>query len=71
MAAETSPKLTSRERQVLALIASGKTNKEIATALCISVKTTEFHRAQLLSRLGVHNTADLTRAAIRLGIIEP
>lgn len=63
--------LTPRERAVLVLIAKGKTTKEIAYALSITIKTAEFHRTQSMRKLDAHNTADLTRAAIRLGLVEP
>jgi DNA-binding NarL/FixJ family response regulator len=61
--------LTPREREVLQLIAEGKSNKEVATALGISVKTVEAHRANIMSRLGFHSVADLVRYAVRNSII--
>ena len=61
--------LTDRQREVLQLVAEGRGNKEIAALLGISVKTVEFHRGQLMRILGVHTTAELTRFAIRLGLI--
>ncbi len=63
--------LTSRQRQILQLVAEGKQNKEIAGILCVSVKTVEFHRSRLMSRLGAHTVADLTRIAILEGLINP
>lgn len=64
------PRLTSREREVLQLIAEGKANKEIASGLGISIKTVEKHREHLMHKLGIHDTAGLTRYAISAGIIE-
>lgn len=63
-------RLTPRQREVLQLIAEGRTTKRIAAALNISVKTVETHRAQLMERLGVHDVAGLIRYAIRIGLIE-
>lgn len=63
--------LTQRERQVLQLIAEGKTNKEIAQHLGMSVKTVESHRANLMKKLAVHETAGLVRHAIKIGLIQP
>jgi DNA-binding NarL/FixJ family response regulator len=60
--------LTSRQRQILQLVAEGKHNKEIAEILHISVKTVEFHRGRLMEKLGVHSVADLTRFAIQEGL---
>jgi DNA-binding NarL/FixJ family response regulator len=62
--------LTSREMEVLQLIAEGKANKETAAELGISVKTVEKHRGQLMRKLDIHDTAGLTRYAIATGIIE-
>lgn len=62
--------LTSRETEVLQLIAEGKTNKEAASELSISIKTVEKHRGQLMKKLDIHDTAGLTRHAIATGIIE-
>ena len=62
--------LTRREREVLQLLAEGKSNKEIGTALRISTKTAETHRARLMSKLGVHSVAELVRYAIRNQIID-
>ena len=62
--------LTSREMEVLQLIAEGKANKESAAELGIGIKTVEKHREHLLSKLDIHDTAGLTRYAISAGIIE-
>ena len=63
--------LTAREDQVLKLIAEGYTSREIAQALVISVKTVERHRANILEKLGMRDRTQLTRYAIRAGLIEP
>ncbi len=63
-------KLTTREAEVLQLIAEGKANKETAEELHISVKTVEKHRQSLMEKLNIHDTAGLTRYAISSGIIE-
>jgi len=65
------PCLADRERQVLQLVAEGKTNKEIADLLDITVKTAESHRAHLMEKLQIHDTAGLVRYAIREGLIQP
>ena len=62
--------LTSREAEVLQLIAEGKANKQIAAELNLSIKTVERHRQRLMNRLGIHDIAGLTRYAISKGIIE-
>ena len=62
--------LTAREKQVLQLIAEGRTTKDIAGLLHLSVKTAESHRSNIMSRLDVHNVASLVRYAIRRGMIE-
>lgn len=62
--------LTRREREVLQLLAEGKSNKEIGAALGISVKTAETHRARLMAKLGVHSVAELVRYAVRNQIID-
>lgn len=62
--------LTSRETEVLQLIAEGKANKETAAELHISVKTVEKHRQSLMEKLNIHDTAGLTRHAIATGVIE-
>jgi DNA-binding NarL/FixJ family response regulator len=62
--------LTTREAEVLQLIAEGNANKQIAAELCISIKTVEKHRQQVMNKLGIHDVAGLTRHAIAKGIIE-
>jgi DNA-binding NarL/FixJ family response regulator len=62
--------LTSREREVLQLIAEGKTNKEIATSLSLSVYTVEAHRGRLMEKLNLHSTGELVRFAVRSGLID-
>jgi len=62
--------LTQREREILKLIAEGHKNKEIADLLCISVKTAEKHRANLMEKLGLHNVASLTALAAEKGLID-
>ncbi len=64
------PRLTSREMEVLQLIAEGKANKETAAELGIGMKTVEKHREHLMQKLDIHDTASLTRYAISTGIIE-
>jgi DNA-binding NarL/FixJ family response regulator len=61
--------LTHREREVLKLVAEGKSNKEIADFLSLSVKTVEKHRSNLMSKLDVHNAAGLTAFAIEKGLL--
>ncbi|MFE2179907.1 response regulator [Streptomyces sp. NPDC059455] len=63
--------LTPREEEVLKLVAEGHSSKEIAEILFISVKTVHRHRANLLHKLGLHDRLELTRYAIRAGLIEP
>lgn len=63
--------LTPREDEVLKLIAEGRSSKEIARLLSISLKTVESHRANILARLGMSDRTQLTRYAIRAGLIEP
>jgi len=63
--------LTERERQVLVLIADGKSTKEAASQLGISYKTADSHRSRILEKLGVHETASMVRYAIRAGLILP
>ncbi len=63
-------RLTRREREVLQLLAEGKSNKEIGVALSISTKTAETHRARVMAKLGVHSIAELVRYAIRNQIVE-
>lgn len=61
--------LTPRQREVLQLVAEGKSIKEIANVLGISVKTVEFHKSRIMSGLNLHTTADLTRFAVAHGIV--
>jgi DNA-binding NarL/FixJ family response regulator len=62
--------LTGREREVIQLPAEGKTSKEVAVTLNLSVKTAETHRTNLMRKLGLHSVADLTRYAVRNGIVQ-
>lgn len=62
--------LTSREREVIQLLAEGKTSKEVAVTLNLSVKTAETHRTNLMRKLDLHSVADLTRFAVRNGIVQ-
>lgn len=62
--------LTSREREVIQLLAEGRTSKEVAVTLNLSVKTAETHRTNLMRKLGLHSIADLTRYAVRNGIVQ-
>jgi DNA-binding CsgD family transcriptional regulator len=61
--------LSGREREVLRLLALGHTNKEVATILYLSVRTTETHRARILQKLGLTTRADLVRHAIDHGLV--
>jgi len=63
--------LTPRGEEVLRLVAEGKTTKQIAQALGLSVKTAESHRTRIMDRLAIHDTAGLVRYAIRRGLIQP
>jgi two-component system response regulator NreC len=63
--------LSSREREVLQLIAEGRTTKEVAALLGVSVSTAESHRSRIMEKLDIHETASLVRYAIRKGLIEP
>lgn len=69
-AVESGSRLSSREREVLQLVAEGKSNKEVATRLDISVKTVETHRKNIMTKLDLHSVSDLVRYAIQNGIIE-
>ncbi len=62
--------LTPRQREILQLIAEGKTTKQIALILSISAKTVESHRSQLMKRLGVQDIASLVRHALRIGLVD-
>jgi DNA-binding CsgD family transcriptional regulator len=61
--------LTDREKQVLKLVAEGRSNKEVADVLGISVKTAMSHREHVMEKLGVHNRTELVRFALRKGVI--
>ncbi len=63
-------KLTSRQRQILQLIAQGQTTKHIAETLQISIKTAETHRTQLMEQLDIHDIAGLVRYAVKMGLID-
>jgi two-component system response regulator NreC len=63
--------LSPREREVLQLVAEGKTTKEVARLLGVSIKTAENHRTRILAKLDIHETAGLVRYAIRRGLIQP
>jgi DNA-binding NarL/FixJ family response regulator len=64
-------KLTAREKQVLQLIAQGRSNKEIASLLELSVNTVSVHRANLMEKMNIHRTAELVLFAIRKGLVAP
>jgi len=64
------PRLTSRESEVLQLVAEGSANKQVAAELGISIKTVEKHRQHVMQKLNIHETAGLTRYAIAQGIVE-
>ena len=63
--------LTSRQREILQLVAEGKSTKEVAQILDVSAKTVETHRGQIMERLGIHDLAGLVRYAIRTGLVSP
>jgi DNA-binding NarL/FixJ family response regulator len=63
--------LTTRQREILQLVAEGRTTRQIAERLHISVKTVETHRTQIMARLNVHDVAGLTRYAIGIGLVVP
>ena len=63
--------LTDREREILQLLAEGKSNKETASVLNLSPYTVESHRTNLMQKLGLHNTAEIVLYAVRKGIIKP
>ncbi len=63
--------LSSREHEVLQLIAEGKSTKDVAALLGISVKTAESHRSRLMQKLDIHETASLVRYAVRRGLVQP
>ena len=62
--------LSSREREVLQMIAEGKTNKEIATVLNLSVYTVDAHRGRIMEKLNLHSATDLVRFAVRAGLVD-
>jgi len=64
-------RLTSREREIVQLLAEGQSSKEVAAALSISVKTAETHRANIMRKLELHSVSELVRYAVRNQIIEP
>jgi DNA-binding NarL/FixJ family response regulator len=64
-------RLTAREKQVLQLIAQGKSNKEVAALLDLSVNTVSVHRANLMEKMNIHRTAELVLFAIRKGLVAP
>jgi DNA-binding NarL/FixJ family response regulator len=64
-------RLTSREREIVQLLSEGKTSKEVASILGISVKTAETHRANIMRKLEIHSVSELVRYAVRNQIIEP
>jgi DNA-binding NarL/FixJ family response regulator len=66
---KSSIQLTGRQREVLQLVAEGRGNKEIAAVLNVSVKTVEFHRGRIMSKLGVHTMAELVRWAVQAGLV--
>ena len=66
-----SDRLTSREREIVQLLAEGKSSKEVASSLGISVKTAETHRANIMRKLELHSVSELVRYAVRNQIIEP
>jgi DNA-binding NarL/FixJ family response regulator len=68
-AGETVDLLTSRQREILQLVAEGKSTKEIAQLLSLSIKTVDTHRAQIMDRLGIRDLAGLVRYAIRTGLV--
>lgn len=63
--------LTSRQREILQLVAEGQSTKDIASLLDVSIKTVETHGARLMERLDIHDLAGLVRFAIRAGLISP
>jgi DNA-binding CsgD family transcriptional regulator len=63
--------LTDRQTEILRFVAQGRTAKEMVSELGISTETVEFHKAELMDRLGIHTTADLTLGALKLGLITP
>lgn len=70
-AASLRDRLTSREREIVQLLSEGKSSKEVASDLSISVKTAETHRANIMRKLEIHSVSELVRYAVRNQIIEP
>jgi DNA-binding NarL/FixJ family response regulator len=64
-------RLTSREREIVQLLSEGRSSKDVASILSISLKTTETHRANIMRKLGIHSLSELVRYAVRNQIIEP
>jgi DNA-binding NarL/FixJ family response regulator len=71
MSSASPPELTEREREVLQLVAEGKTSKEIAEKLGITWRTAESHRSHIMEKLAIHDIASLVRYAIRNGLVQP
>jgi len=67
---ENAERLTPREKQILQLISEGKSNKEIAGLLDLSVNTVAVHRANIMDKLGIHRTAELVLYAVRKGLVQ-
>jgi DNA-binding NarL/FixJ family response regulator len=65
-----SSELTGRQREILQLVAEGRSNKEVAGILHVSIKTVEFHKACIMRKLGVRTTAELTKYAVKHGVVE-
>jgi DNA-binding NarL/FixJ family response regulator len=70
VSSEDAPRLTAREREIVQLLADGKSNKETATIMGISVKTVETHRASVMRKLGLNSIVELVRYAVREGFIK-
>lgn len=70
-AAAKSSSLTRRQREIVRLLATGRSNKEVAASLSISIKTVETHRAAIMRKLGFRSVANLVRYAVREGVIKP
>jgi two-component system, NarL family, response regulator NreC len=71
MSSASPPELTEREREVLQLVAEGKTSKDIAEKLGITWRTAESHRSHIMEKLAIHDVAGLVRYAIRNGLVQP
>lgn len=63
--------LSDRQREIITLVADGKTTNEIAEVLHLSPKTVEWHRSQIMERLGMANLAELIRYVVRIGVVDP